>query len=137
MTPTAAQSGNSGFTLVEALLAVLLMSIIMAALASVTAQWLPSWDRGVGRLQRIEAVADGLDRLAGDIAAADSFPPAGTRRRFSMVANFQLLSSARSSVRMTAGGPRSCASPNLAMNEAQSYEARAFHTECDWRAEPV
>ena len=71
MTPTAAQSGNSGFTLVEALLAVLLMSIVMAALASVTAQWLPSWDRGVGRLQRIEAVADGLDRLAGDIAAAE------------------------------------------------------------------
>jgi len=71
MTPTAAQSGNSGFTLVEALLALLLMSIVMAALASVTAQWLPSWDRGIGRLQQIETVADGLDRLAEDIAAAE------------------------------------------------------------------
>jgi general secretion pathway protein J len=71
MTAPAAQSGTSGFTLVEALLALLLMSIIMAALASVTAQWLPSWDRGIERLQRIEAVADGLDRLATDIAAAE------------------------------------------------------------------
>jgi general secretion pathway protein J len=71
MTRSAAQSGNSGFTLVEALIAVLLMSIIMAALASVTAQWLPSWDRGIGRLQQIEALADGLDRLVADIAAAE------------------------------------------------------------------
>jgi general secretion pathway protein J len=67
----AVPSGNSGFTLVEALLAVLLIGIIMAALATVTAQWLPSWDRGVGRLQRIQVLSAGLDRLAGDIAAAE------------------------------------------------------------------
>jgi len=71
MTRAADQSDNAGFTLVEALIAVLLMSVIMAALASVTAQWLPSWDRGVGRLQRLEVAADGLERLAGDIAAAE------------------------------------------------------------------
>lgn len=71
MTPPVAHPANSGFTLVEALVALLLMSIIMAALASVTAQWLPSWDRGIGRLQRIETVADGLNRLVTDIAAAE------------------------------------------------------------------
>jgi general secretion pathway protein J len=64
-------SDNGGFTLIEALLAVLLMSVIMAALATVTAQWLPSWDRGIGRLQRTEALATALDRLVGDIAAAE------------------------------------------------------------------
>jgi general secretion pathway protein J len=71
MTPPAASSGDAGFTLVEALLATLLMSLIMAALATVTAQWMPSWDRGVERLQRVEAVGLGLDRLAADLAAAE------------------------------------------------------------------
>ena len=68
--PPAISSGNAGFTLIEALLAMLLMGVIMAALATVTAQWLPSWDRGVVRLQRVEALAVGLDRLVGDVAAA-------------------------------------------------------------------
>jgi general secretion pathway protein J len=71
MRRSAAWSDNAGFTLLEALLAVLLMSVIMAALATVTAQWLPSWDRGIGRLQRTEALATALDRLVGDIAAAE------------------------------------------------------------------
>lgn len=70
-------SGNAGFTLIEALLAILLMGVIMAALATVTAQWLPGWDRGIGRLQRVEALAVGLDRLVGDIAAAEIVSPGG------------------------------------------------------------
>ncbi len=68
MTRPTGQSDSAGFTLVEALIAVLLMSVIVAALASVTAQWLPSWDRGVERLQRVEVMADGLERLAGDVS---------------------------------------------------------------------
>ncbi len=68
---TGALSNSAGFTLVEALLAALLMGVIMAALATVTAQWLPGWDRGILRLQRDEALAVGLDRLVGDIAAAE------------------------------------------------------------------
>jgi general secretion pathway protein J len=63
-------SGDAGFTLVEALLATVLMGIIMAGLAAVTAQWMPSWDRGIGRLQRVEILALGLDRVVADIAAA-------------------------------------------------------------------
>ena len=39
MTRAAARSRTAGFTLVEALVATLLMSIILAALATVTAQW--------------------------------------------------------------------------------------------------
>jgi general secretion pathway protein J len=61
---------DAGFTLVEALVTVLLTGIIMAALAAVTAQWMPGWERGIGRLQRIDTLAAGLDRLADDIAAA-------------------------------------------------------------------
>lgn len=71
MTPPADSSGDAGFTLVEALLATLLMGVIMAALATVTAQWMPTWDRGVERLQRVEGVGLGLDRLAADLAAAE------------------------------------------------------------------
>jgi general secretion pathway protein J len=68
MTPT--QSRTGGFTLVEALVATLLMSIILAALGTVTAQWLPSWNRGFTRLQRDRLLATELDRLTDDLAAA-------------------------------------------------------------------
>jgi general secretion pathway protein J len=60
-----------GFTLFEALVSVALMGLILGALASVTAQWLPSWNRGIVRAQRNEQVAVALDRLAADLSAAD------------------------------------------------------------------
>ena len=58
-------SNDAGFTLVEALVATLLMSLILAALATLTAQWLPNWNRGLIVLQRTELAADGLDRSCG------------------------------------------------------------------------
>jgi general secretion pathway protein J len=61
----------AGFTLLEALVATALMGMILAALATITAQWLPNWNRGMVRVQRNELVALGLDRLAGDLAAAE------------------------------------------------------------------
>lgn len=60
-----------GFTLFEALIALALMGLIMGSLASVTAQWLPSWNRGLVRVQRNEQVAIALDRLVADLSAAD------------------------------------------------------------------
>ena len=68
-------SGDAGFTLLEALIAVLLMGVIMAALATVTAQWMPGWDRGIGLLQRTDILALALDRLVGDIAVAEIVSP--------------------------------------------------------------
>jgi general secretion pathway protein J len=62
---------NAGFTLVEMLAASMLMGIILAALATITAQWLPNWNRGVAQLQREKILATGLDRLTGDLAAAE------------------------------------------------------------------
>jgi general secretion pathway protein J len=68
---------NAGFTLVEALFATLLMAVILGALATVTAQWLPNWDRGYARLHRAEALDVGLDRLVADLAAAEYVSSAG------------------------------------------------------------
>lgn len=62
---------GDGFTLFEALVALALMGLIMGALASVTSQWLPSWNRGIVRAQRSEEVAIALDRLAADLSAAE------------------------------------------------------------------
>ncbi|MDB5617781.1 prepilin-type N-terminal cleavage/methylation domain-containing protein [Tardiphaga sp.] len=70
-------AGNAGFTLIEVLLATLLMTIILGAMATVTAQWLPNWNRGMVRVQRAERLATGLDRIAADLAAAEMVPLKG------------------------------------------------------------
>ena len=64
-------AGDAGFTLLETLIAMALMGLILAALGTVTAQWLPNWNRGVTRVQRAENLALGLDRLVSDLAAAE------------------------------------------------------------------
>ena len=66
---------NSGFTMFEALVAIALMGLIMGALATVTAQWLPNWTRGLVQTQRNEQLAIALDRLAADLSAAEFVSP--------------------------------------------------------------
>ena len=66
-----AKPGNAGFTLVEALLATLLAGVVLGVLATLTARWLPNWDRGLVRMQRADLLATGLDRLLADLAAAE------------------------------------------------------------------
>src|SRR4051812_25443873 len=61
----------AGFTLVEALLATALMGAILAAIGTVTAQWLPNWNRGFARVQSSETLAAGLERIVADLAAAE------------------------------------------------------------------
>jgi general secretion pathway protein J len=56
--------------LIETLIATALMAAILAALATVTAQWLPNWNRGFARVQRSEGVALGIERLVADLSAA-------------------------------------------------------------------
>jgi general secretion pathway protein J len=68
--------GVAGFTLVEALIATALMAAILSAIAMVTAQWLPNWNRGFAHVQRNDLLALGLERLVADISAAE-FIPAG------------------------------------------------------------
>jgi len=61
----------AGFTLLEALIATALLATILAALATITGQWLPNWNRGFVRVQRSEQIALGLERIAADLAAAE------------------------------------------------------------------
>ena len=70
-------AGDEGFTLIEVLLATLLMTVILAALATVTAQWLPNWNRGMARVQRAELLAMGLDRIVADLSVAEMIPVNG------------------------------------------------------------
>jgi general secretion pathway protein J len=69
--------GEAGFTLIEMLIATMLMVFVLVALATVTAQWLPNWNRGMARVERDERFAFGLNRLVEDLAVAE-FVPAST-----------------------------------------------------------
>ena len=57
------------------------MGLILAALATITAQWLPNWNHGIVRVQRNEQVALGLERLAADLAAAEFIPASRETRK--------------------------------------------------------
>jgi general secretion pathway protein J len=78
MRRVAARSRCAGFTLIEALLATLLMAIIMGALAQVTSQWLRNWNRGFARIQSEDLLAAGLDRLVADVASAEIIAASAT-----------------------------------------------------------
>jgi general secretion pathway protein J len=64
----------AGFTLIEALVATALMAMILVALATITGQWMPNWNRGINRVQGDDDLALGLDRLVADLAAAEFIP---------------------------------------------------------------
>jgi general secretion pathway protein J len=68
------RSSVAGFTLIEAVVAMALMAMILVALATITAQWMPNWNRGLTRVQRDADLALGLDRLVADLAAAEFIP---------------------------------------------------------------
>jgi general secretion pathway protein J len=70
-----------GFTLIEMLFATALMVAILAALATVTAQWLPGWNYGVARVQRADLLAVGLERVVADLQAAAYVPANGLSRQ--------------------------------------------------------
>jgi general secretion pathway protein J len=69
--PTCDCSNIAGFTLIEALVSIALTGVILSAVATITAQWLPNWDRGFARVQGSEALALGLERLTTDVASAE------------------------------------------------------------------
>ncbi len=71
------RAGQRGFTLLEALIAVALMSAIVSMLAAVTAQWMPSWRRGFERVQSTQLLGLGLQRATADLAAAEFVAPNG------------------------------------------------------------
>ena len=68
------RSGVAGFTLIEAVVATALTAMILIALATITAQWMPNWHRGMTRVQHDEDLALGLDRFVADLAVAEFIP---------------------------------------------------------------
>jgi general secretion pathway protein J len=75
MTKSAArQVGEGGFTLIETLVALALTGLVLSALANITAQWLPNWNRGLDRIERSEMIGISLQRLADDLADALPVP---------------------------------------------------------------
>lgn len=76
MTPsmTGRRAGEAGFTLIETIVALALMGLVLSALASITAQWLPNWNRGVDRIQRSEEIGTALQRISADLSAAEYVP---------------------------------------------------------------
>jgi general secretion pathway protein J len=89
----------AGFTLLEALIATTLMGVTLAAIGAITAQWLPSWNRGFLRVQRSELIAVTLDRLAADLAASEFITP----NRGSKLPLFEGTASAVTLVRSAVG----------------------------------
>ncbi|MFZ0497377.1 MAG: type II secretion system protein [Methylocella sp.] len=75
------ESGEGGFTLLEALVAVALMGVLLATLATVTAQWMPGWKAGFDRVERADLLGLGLDRIVADLAAAEFVSPGGGNAR--------------------------------------------------------
>jgi general secretion pathway protein J len=63
-----------GFTLIETIVALALTGLVLSALASITAQWLPSWNRGIDRVQPSEVMGIALQRIGADLAAAEYVP---------------------------------------------------------------
>jgi general secretion pathway protein J len=68
------RSLEGGFTLIETLIALALMGLVLSALANLTAQWLPNWNRGLDRIQRSELIGIALQRIGADLAAAEYVP---------------------------------------------------------------
>src|ERR1700691_5943676 len=71
---TQQRASERGFTLIETIVALALMGLVLSTLASITAQWLPNWNRGLGRIQRSEVIGIALQRIGADLAAAEYVP---------------------------------------------------------------
>jgi general secretion pathway protein J len=72
---------ESGFTLIEALVALALTGFVLSALATLTAQWMPNWNRGLDRIQQSEMIGIALQRIAADLAAAEFVPASGSSKK--------------------------------------------------------
>ena len=81
MARTNEQDGEAGFTLIEALVALALTGLVLSALATLTAQFLPNWNRGIDRIQNSELVGTAMQRIAADLAAAEYVPPSRDMRK--------------------------------------------------------
>ena len=78
---TEKRAGEAGFTLIETLVALALTGLVLSALANITSQWLPNWNRGMDRIQRSESISLALQRIDADLAAAEYVPGNSKQRQ--------------------------------------------------------
>lgn len=78
MSSPSLQSREAGFSLIEALVATVLMAFILGAIAAVTSAWIPNWKSGVSRAQRTQLLSVGLERLVADLSAAQFVSATGS-----------------------------------------------------------
>src|SRR5581483_5628957 len=71
----------AGFSLIEALVALALTGFVLSALATLTAQWMPNWNRGIDRIQQSELIGISMQRIAADLAAAEFVPGSGASKK--------------------------------------------------------
>jgi len=72
--------GEAGFTLIEMMIATVLMVFVLTALATITAQWLPNWNHGIQRVALDERFAYSLNRVVGDLSVAEFVPVNNTNK---------------------------------------------------------
>ena len=97
------RTGELGFTLIETLVALALMGLVLSALANLTAQWLPNWNRGLDRIQRSELISVALQRTADDLAAAQSVPASGDDKQMLFIGSEQSVTFVRTALGPNAG----------------------------------
>jgi general secretion pathway protein J len=71
---SASSAATRGFSLIEAVVTMLLMAIMLSTLGSITSHWLPLWHKSFARTERDQIFANGLDRLIADLGAAQFIP---------------------------------------------------------------
>jgi general secretion pathway protein J len=71
MSSSCERSREAGFTLIEAMASVVVMGAIVAALGTLSGQWLPHWRHGLVELQRADLLSLGIERVAADVASAE------------------------------------------------------------------
>lgn len=94
----------AGFTLVEALVALALTGLVLSGLALVTGQLLPGWNRGLGAVQKGEAIALAVDRISADLAAALYVPAYVKARRPLFAGTAEAVTFVRPAFGPNAGG---------------------------------
>lgn len=97
------RTGELGFTLIETLVALALMGLVLSALANLTAQWLPNWNRGLARVQRSETISIALQRMGDDLAAAQSMPASGDDKQMLFIGSEQAVTFVRTALGPNAG----------------------------------
>src|ERR1700759_893707 len=73
-TPAQQRPGERGFTLIETIVGLGFTGLGLSRLASIPAKCLPSWNRGIDRIQRSELMGIALQRIGADLASAEYVP---------------------------------------------------------------